>query len=277
MRLRRNLVLIVIVAIIAAAAILAWSYVSSRQAQRMTVVAAKIDIPEGVAISAEMLGAVEVRKPDPGESVAVSYIMDPRQIEGKMALQTFLAGQPIDGRGVGTEPPPGWPMTSGEVIPLGERGVPVEVDQLLSVGGTVKAGALLTIYYGEEDWDAVQAWLDNVAALKPAGGAETGGTAPVVPAGPAGAVEESITPQIMLAMETIPLKWDILFQHVRVLDLRTGPPAGGSSLVRGEAKAGDQGALYMVLDMTDEQAKTLLYYLHLGRVQFALEGEGGQE
>lgn len=273
MKLRRNLILILIVAIVACIAILGWSYVSSRQAQRMTVVAAKIDIPQGLAISAEMLGAVEVRKPDPGEAVAVAYVLDPKQIEGKVALQTFLAGQPIDGRGVGTEPPPGRPMTSGEIIPPGERGVPVSVDQLLSVAGAAKAGDTLTIYYGQEDWEAIQLWLDNVAALKPAGSGSTVGVPPVVPSAGGGAAAEQIVPQITLAMETIPLKWDILFQHVLLLDLRKGAPGGGDSLVRSDAKAGDQGATYMVLDLTDEQAKTLLYYLQLGRVRFALEGE----
>lgn len=275
MKLSRNLILLLIVVLVAGVALVAIGLVTSRTAQRVRVVAATVDIPKGKVLSAEMLGSVEVRKPDQGETVY--YVYDPQQVIGQQTLQDYIVGQALDSRTIGTVPPPGWAFPSGEVVPPNDRGLAIPVDQRLAVGGTVKSGALVTIYYAKDvDWEAVQTYLDNVAKLKPAGSVEaTGGVAPAQPGGTATG-EEAFAPQILFTMDTLPYKYEVLYQHVRVLDLRQGPTGGGVSQVLGEARAGTNGAVFLILDVTDEQAKVILYYLRLNRLDFAIEGEGGE-
>jgi len=277
MGLRRIVILLLVAGLVVLLALVGYSAYVNRENQLVTVVAANVDIPANTWISEEMLGAVRVQKPDPG--TPSYYVYDPKAIAGKQALQAVLVGQPIDSRGVGTEPPPGRALTSGELVPPGERALAIPVDQLLAVGGAVRAGDLLTLYKAEEDWAAMELWFRAVQDLNTKlqeeatvpGGAVLPGGSPATGA----TTENQIKPELLLQLNPVPLRYSVLYQHVRVVDLRQGPITGGNSLLRGEAKAGDAGATFLLLDLTDEQAQQVLAYLYQGRLSIAIEGDIG--
>lgn len=274
MKLGRFAIIVLIVVIVGGGGLLAYSTFTSREATRMRVVGATIDIPKGAVISAEMLGVTEAPRPEQGDTVLVQYVFDPDQVVGKTALQDFHPGQALDARYIGTEPPPGRAMPSGEVILPGELGVPISVDQYLAVGGAVKAGDYLTILVGEEDWEAVKTWKESVENLnEPSSptGAEDGGL---------DAAAQELRPQLPLTLSKLPLKYHVFATHVQVVELRRGPLGGGTSLLRDDAKSGDTtGAYYMLLDLTADQTAALLSYMSWGkdRVVFTIEGRDPAE
>lgn len=273
MKLGRLAIIVLIFVIVGGGGLLAYSTFSSREATRMRVVGAAIDIPKGAVISAEMLGATEAPRPDQGDTVLVQYVFDPQQVVGKMALQDFHPGQALDARYIGTELPPGTAMTSGEMILPGELGVPIAVDQYLAIGGAVRAGDYVTILVGEEDWEAVKTWKEAVEGLNepaPTAGEEN----------PPTSTAQELQPQIALTLQQLPLKYRVLYTNVKVVELRRGPLGSGTSLLREDAKAGDTtGAYYMLLDLTPDQTATLLSYMSwgAGRVVFTIEGRAPAE
>lgn len=272
MKLGRLAILVFICIIVVGGGLLAYSTFSSREATRMRVVGATIDIPKGAVISAEMLGATEAPRPDQGETTLVQYVFDPQQVIGKMALQDFHPGQALDARYIGTELPPGTAMTSGEMILPGELGVPIAVDQYLAIGGAVRAGDYVTILVGEEDWEAVKTWKEAVEGLNEPSSAAGGEQATTT--------AQELQPQIALTLQQLPLKYRVLYTNVKVVELRRGPLGSGTSLLREEAKAGDTtGAYYMLLDLTPDQTATLLSYMSwgAGRVVFTIEGRAPAE
>lgn len=185
-----------IVVVVVALTALAYLAYTSAQAQRATVIAAAVDIPQGYVITAEMLGTRDL--PRGSES---GYAQSQGEVLGRVAQVNILAGAPISLRMLSDRPPPaGRLLPSGLAVPPGKVALALPAQALRSVGGALKIG-------------------DRVTLLAPQSITTTGEVASL-----GGTID---LPQAQAVTYTV------LYSDVLVLDLRN---AGGESLVAGEAK-----------------------------------------
>lgn len=114
----------------------------SGEAQRVTVVAAAVDIPRGGVITTAMLGEVQV----PRGSEA-GYIPSPDLALERVARVDLLAGTALTPRMLASEPlPEGRILPAGTAITPGMLAVAVPLDRLSAAGGALRVGDLVTVY-----------------------------------------------------------------------------------------------------------------------------------
>lgn len=114
----------------------------SGQAQRVAVVSAAVDIPEGTVITADMLGSLEVPRGAEG-----NYLVSAEEAMGRVARVHILAGTALSARMLATTPPPaGRLLPAGTVIFPGKVAVALEVNALDLAGGALRVGDRVSIY-----------------------------------------------------------------------------------------------------------------------------------
>ncbi len=114
----------------------------SGEAQRVAVLAAGVDIPQGTVISAEMLGTAEVPSGTEG-----AYLRSAQETVGLVARVDLLAGTVLTPAMLAAGPlPPGRILPAGTAIAPGSLAVPVPLDALAVAGGALRVGDHVTIY-----------------------------------------------------------------------------------------------------------------------------------
>lgn len=114
----------------------------SGQAQRVAVLSAAVDIPEGTVITAEMLALLEVPRGAEG-----NYLRSLEEATGRVAQVHVLAGTALTARMLAAAPPPpGRLLPSGAVVLPGKVAVAVKVDALDLAGGALRVGDYVAVY-----------------------------------------------------------------------------------------------------------------------------------
>jgi Flp pilus assembly protein CpaB len=114
----------------------------SRQAQRVEVVAAAVDIPRGTVITAAMLGVAEVPR-----GTEEAYVRGPGGAVERFAAVDIIAGTPLVPRMLADEPlPQGRVLPAGTVLDPGRRAIAVPLDKLSLAGGALRVGDRVSVY-----------------------------------------------------------------------------------------------------------------------------------
>jgi len=114
----------------------------SGEAQRVAVVAAVVDIPQGSIITTDMLGTIEVPRGSEAD-----YIRSADQALNQIALVDLLVGTALRPRMLVADPlPEGRLLPAGTAISPGHLAVAVPLDRLSAAGGALRVGDQVTIY-----------------------------------------------------------------------------------------------------------------------------------
>lgn len=114
----------------------------SREAQRVEVVTAAVDIPRGSVVTTAMLGTAEVPRGAEGE-----YVLSAGYALGQVAQVDILGGTLLTPRMLADTPvPEGRVLPAGTTIAPGALAIAVPLDRLSAAGGALRVGDRVTVY-----------------------------------------------------------------------------------------------------------------------------------